>query len=300
MGVSDEFMTMVRRFFACAVIVAAAFLVLPYSCVPRWVPTSRVEAQNSGVVGIQTTSIQVFQAQATSASSGGYWQCGSPTGACPVFQDFGFGSNVLSFCNTAFEGTIDLEWKPTGATSWIPLVQASYPGVPDSLCHQLQIGGYWPNMRSTMTRTAGSLSAWYTASSAPIPTVSSGLGTNGPSSPINCDQNVFQSVATGTTANIGGAGPIQVNDVVAVCGFTISFNGATSAGSVSLAWSSSSACTPGPFNSWFIYTTASTPQTIVVSNPQRGVNISNEYPCLVNSSGATVEVSLSFASVHGL
>jgi hypothetical protein len=273
-------------------IIGACFV----GCLPR-----PLHAQNSGVVGVATKELQIFSAQASTASSGGTWQCNGSTVpiACPVFPDLGAAANFLSYCDTGFEGTIDLEWSPTGTAPFLVLAQASYSGVTDSLCHTLQVGGYFPNMRSTVTVTTGSLSAWYTASAAPIPLVSSGLGTNGPSSPINCDENAIQGVLTGATTSIGSVGPVNTGDTIVICSWSISFNGATSAGSVSLNWAGSAACSP-TFPSWQIYTTASTPQTIVIPVSQRGPNLAHEYPCLVNSSGATVEVSISFASVHGL
>lgn len=287
------FTKFVRRFIVTFLLVLLAALV---GCVPR-----PLKAQNTGTVGIATRELPVFTAQASSASSGGTWQCNGSTTpiSCPVLPDLGAAANFLTYCNTGFEGTIDLEWSPTGSAPFIVLTQASYPGVADNQCHTLQVGGYFPNLRSTVTRTAGTISAWYTASASPIPLVSAGLGTNGPSSPINCDQNAIQAGLTAATTSIGSVSPIQTGDTVVICAFSISFNGATSTGTVSLQWSSSTACST-TFPTWQIYTTSSTPQTIPVPVPQRGPNTGHEYACLVNNSGATVEIAVSWASVHGL
>jgi hypothetical protein len=256
---------------------------------------SRVHAQNAGTVGIYTKQISVFTAQTVKVSS-------------PIFPDFGFAANFLTYCTTGFTGTIDLEWNPTGAIPYtaVVLVQATYPtATPDTACHTMQVGGYFPNMRSTVIPTvdgsSGSVSAWYTASAGPIPLFSAGIGSNGPSSPILCDRNTTSSQTSGGTSTIGFIAPIASGDAVVICGFTVSFNGATSAGTVSIEWASSTtACTSlAGSPTWQIQTTSSTPQLLTTSLLQR-TNSANAYPCLQNSSGATALIAVSYASVHGL
>lgn len=253
---------------------------------------STARAQNAGNVGIYTREIAVFNAQSTSKSSG-------------IFPDFGFGANYLTYCDTNFIGVIDLEWSPpiTGSPTlgpFISLAQASYTsGNADSACHTLQVGGYYPNLRSTLTITGGSVSAWYTASSAPISYVPSGLGTNGPTPPIVCDVDNQISIPTGTTVLI--AGPLNSGDRVILCGFTVSFNGATSTGNVEIAWSATNACGTLTSPSWAMFTTSATPQTLSSDVQQRtNFPVGDPYACVTNSSGATVFLSASYASVHGL
>ncbi len=275
---------------------------LGLACVLIFVAVTFSHGQNSGVVGIATEELQIFSAQATLLASGGTWQCmNSPVPiACPFFPDHGFGANFLSYCNTAFIGSIDLEWSPTGSTtSTIVLAQANYPsGGSDSACHTLQVGGYFPNMRSVVKPTSGSLSAWYTASAAPIPLITPGLGSNGSTAPIVCDQNIAVTITTGGTIEI--IGPTFTGDTVVLCGFSVSLNGAASAGNLQVVWAGSIACTGGSL-SWESFTTSLTPQFFAVPYAVRSLLPSiDPYACLVNNSGATVYASFSFASVHGL
>jgi hypothetical protein len=289
----ESFLSFVRRLISCFL------LVLPCALLGH--------AQNNGTVGIATKEVPVFAAQTTTLSSGGTWQCNnSPTPiACAVLPDFGAGCNFLSYQTTGFSGTITLEWSPPLANSsifapFIVLTQASYSAsTPDTAVHVLQLGGYFPNLRSTVTPSAGSLSAQYTASAAPCPLVSSGLGSNGPEAPIVCDRNALVSITTGSTAEI--AGPLVTGDTVVICAWTLSFNGATSAGNVTIEWGTSAACSSVTGPSWYIYTTSATPQVLAVAVPQRSpFNATYPYACLLNASGASGVFSFSYASVHGL
>lgn len=262
-------------------------------------PHSHVYAQGAGVVGIQTKEVSVFAAQAASGSSGGFWQCGATGGtACAVLPDNGFASNVLSFCNTNFSGSIDLEWSPTGSAPFYPLTTANYTN--DTNCvtnapnqHVLQLGGYFPNLRSSVTRTAGSVSAWYTASAAPISFFPSAIGSNGPTAPIQCDQATGASIVTTGTTQLFA---LPNSRGVAVCGFTISFTGTPSSVVSAVQVGYNSACPL--INSWAISTTPSTPQTIVVGSGigtifQSPPNVSDL--CVGNSSGVNIEVSITYA-----
>ena len=86
-----------------------------------------------------------------------------------------------------------------------------------------------------------------------------------------------------------------------MCGATISFNGAPSAGSVQIYYTSTSACTAGGALSWEAYTTSSSPQIISVPIQIRPFLTSiGPYLCFNNNSGVSAIVSISYASVHGL
>jgi len=244
-------------------------------------------AQNAGNVGIYTREVPVFTSQAASTSSA-------------IFPDFGFGCSVLSYQTTGFEGTIDLDWTPPGTTTPIVLQQANYLVSADTGNHALTLGGYYPNLRSTVTRTAGSITAQYTAQANGCSPVAAGLGTNGSASPITCDQNAFV-VVTGSSTGTLLASPTATGDTLIICAMTWSFNAATGAGQLGLAWTSTSACTGGSSGGWNAYTTASTPQFLVIPMSQRSVSSAlAPYPCANNSSGANALVSISYASVHGL
>lgn len=246
-------------------------------------------AQNGGNVGIYTREVSVFNAQATSASSA-------------TFPDFGFGANYLTYCNTGFVGTINLEWSPpiTGSATlgpYVTLAQASYPTLfPDSACHTLQVGGYYPNLRSTVTRSAGSLSAWYTAQATGIPNVTAGIGSNGPSSPITCDRSIPLLVPSGAALEL--VDPILTNDTVIFCVVTWGFSAATTAGNIQLGSSAIGSHCASAYILFNSSTTASTPQTLVFPGQLRAPL--NQAICAINLSGADAYLNISYASVHGL
>jgi len=268
--VSELFLTFVRRLIF-------AFLLI------GMVASLQAHGQISGTVGIYTRQTSVFTAQATTASSA-------------FFPDFGFACNALSYQTTAFTGTITLEWVPPGSSTAIVLKRASYFTSADTGNHVLQLGEYFPNLRSTVTPSGGSLNAQYTAISTGCPIASSGLGSNGDASPIVCDHNNVVAVSPGTVGEISG--PINIGDTFVICGFMISFASAPSTGTVALGASSSSACSTYSIP-WEMYTSAGTPVVVPILIQQTLIP-SADYACFANNSGVSVFVSYSYASVHGL
>jgi hypothetical protein len=272
MQTSELFLAFLRRLIF-------AFLVLALG-------TGLCHAQNGGNVGIYTREVTVFTNQSATKSS-------------TIFPDFGFGCNFLSFKNSSFVGMIDVEWSPTGAAPFYSIVQYSATSLtPDSGYHTLQIGGFWPNMRSTVTPTSGNLSAWYTAQAGPCPLFGSGIGSNGPTSPIVCDLSAAYAPASGATNSLL-LQPQNAGDVIVVCDFSISFQGATSTGGIVLSFATSAACSTLAPESWAMYTTSSTPQTFNFSVLQHG-SATYPYLCVTNTSGSAFAIGLSYASVHGL
>jgi hypothetical protein len=294
MQISETFATVLRR-----AAIAFALVLLCFLAGELLSPHRTGLTQGAGTVGIQTTNIPVFSAQTTTASSGGVWQCGSAVnaaGVCPVFRDFGFAANFLTFCDTSFVGSIDLEWSPSNnLATFLPLTTATYSGVGDSGCHTLQVGGYFPNLRSTATITSGSVSAWYTASASPIPLYSAGIGSSGQTSPVVCDATGVLAISNGVTGFALSA--LRTGDTVVVCGFSVSFLAATSTGTLALAWASSNACAT-PTSTWILGTTSGTPQALIVPLSERSPVATWQYLCVTNNSGASAELSFSWASVH--
>jgi hypothetical protein len=140
------------------------------------------------------------------------------------------------------------------------------------------------------------LSAYYTASAGPIPLVATGLGTNGPTPPIQCDHYNSPTIANGATTAL--ASPISTGDAIVICGVTISFQGAPSAGTIFIAWNGLLNCTGTQYAAGYnAYTSASTPQTYSVPFQERGYT-PGIYPCFNNGSGVSVFVSVSYASVR--
>lgn len=276
MHVSEEFAKVLK-----ATLLAFGLLVLGFTLSDLVQPHEQAAAQNAGTVGIQAQLSPVFSAQATTASSG-------------IFNDIGQGISLLYVCNSGFTGTIDLEWSPAPfATSPIyhVITQAGYTS--DSACHSIVFGAYFPNIRSTVTRSAGSLSAWYSAGSGPGGFGNSAIGTNGPTAPINCDQNFATSVANSAVGILGV--PFNLGDTIVICSMVVSFSAAPS-GAIAVEWGVS--CTSGLVgNVWQSYVSSSSANPLVVPMIQR-YPVPNYYACFSNTSGATAEVSISYASVH--
>lgn len=276
--------------FAILMFILAMCFIVPASFPPA------VHAQNAGVVGIQSQMSPVFSSLAAASCSA-------------ILKDIGQGENLLYYNTTAFVGTIDIEWSPTGTAPFYPVVQTTYKSPGDTFTgRQLTFGGYFPNIRSCVSGyTSGSVSAWYTSISGPIFSTPPALSSLGQTSAIQCDLSTENNaIATGTTGFIGTftAGPINpATDVLYICGGTISFDGATVAGNVQIGFSNSSACA-GPALIYYLYTTANTPQIVpfgAISSKFTGNYFGgNNYPCLTNNSGATVSVNINYASIRGL
>ena len=281
MHVSEAF----PKFIASVLLVVLAVAVI--IGVSSWLPPNHVQAQSAGTVGIYTKQITVFTAQTTSTSSA-------------IFPDFGFGANFLSFTTTNFTGTIDLEWSPTPSGPFFTLAKASF--VTDTtgtgVAHVLQLGGYWPNLRSTVSMSAGgSISAWYTANAGPISFFPAALGSNGPSTPIACDQTAPPSTVTnGSYLSLVGTN----GRGVAVCRFTISFLGATTSATSGVQVGYGTPCNSAATFPWVLATTSGTPQIVSIGDSLGALFQVAANPtqiCIGNNSGASLEISLSYASL---
>jgi hypothetical protein len=276
MNSSELFLSFVRR------VIGAFLLVL--------VVAMAGHAQGDQTVRMSSKEVAVFTNQTTNASSA-------------VFPDNAYGCSFLPYQTSAFVGTIDVEWAPpvpVGTTpTYIQLAEASYSSADTSSTHVLQVGGYFPNMRSTVTVSAGSLNAEYTASSSPCPLYGAGLASNGPAPPITCDKNLTFTAANGSTQTL--ILPLQTGDTVILCGATVSFAAATTTGNVQIFYSALTGCGSVGTVSWYGSTTSATPQIFNIPFQIRSA-LPSAYPysCWVNNSGSTATISISYASVHGL
>jgi hypothetical protein len=292
MQVSEQFSKVLRGALLALLAVLVCFGLGDVAREPQ-----TVYAQNAGTVGIQAQLTPVFSAQSTTASSGGVWQCGrlaNPSGVCAYLPDIGQGVNILYYCDTNFVGTIDLDWSPGNNSTFTTLTSASY-SVGDNGCHTLTLNGYWPQLRSTATVSGGTVTAYYSANSGPVGFSAPAIGSHGATSPVVCDNSGTSVVATGT----GGVLPnIQTpTNTVVLCGFTISFGAAPTAGLVELGWSTSSACGT-PTYTWAQQTTANSPQIFSVPYSLRAPSQVTPWPCFNNTSGALVYFSYTFAQVQ--
>ena len=271
-------------------VVAVAAVLFIAIAVFEMSPYSHVEAQNAGVVGIQAQEVAVFAGQF------------STTTHSKTLNDQGQALNILFFCGTnfGFTGSIDLEWTPSPATpasTYYVLASASYTNL-FSNCHAMQVGGYWPNLRATITPNGtGVLNVWYTSSAGPVAYTAPAINSNGATSPVSCDHSTSALYPTGTTTLV--VAPINTSsDTVVICGDSFSWATAPTGGSISLAWGTTPLCGNLDSANWILATPATIP--LYIPNPQglRTTNFSKQYLCLINSSGQSVQANFSYASVQ--
>jgi hypothetical protein len=282
MQVSETFLKVVGVSIAVVMIIAALLLVNVMI-----EPTSHVSAQNAGTVGIQANFAPLWTNQgAGTITSGGNGK--------PYFQDFGQAANYVLYCNTGFQGTISVETVTPTVT--ITLAQATYAAPGDSACHNLPLGGYYPSSRVRLVSTAGTQTAFYSSSAAPISYYPPALGSNGSSSPVECDQASTLLVTNGANQSLGGiAGRTFV-----ICSMVVSFGGATAVGAVQFGWAPNGGCTLGE-TQLILETTASTPQVLPLAQKFRAhAPVTNPTACWINTSGTLASVSFSYAFIQTL
>lgn len=253
-------------------------------------------AQFIGYVSGQTTQQKVFTAKASNGQS-------------VTLTNLGNASHFLSYCNTGFIGTISLLASPDGTFSQpITLATASYglgnsPAAPDSACHVIQAGGYFPTVRAAITNYAlGSMNAWYSATGLPIGFQPPGLASTGPASAVACDRTFASFVASGQNGVALITNGIPAGSYY-VCQMTLSFDAATTAGIIQLGDSVNTDCSGGAFppanRVWELAVTATTPQTLTFGGGSgsflRSITAGH---CLVITTGtvtANVYIDLSYA-----
>lgn len=247
-------------------------------------------AQFIGYVSGQTVQQKVFTNQQANGSS-------------VTLTNLGNASHFLSYCNTNFAGTISLVASPDGTfTQPITLATASYgqQTVNDNSCHVLQAGGYFPTVRAVITNyVSGSVNAWYSASGMVIAFQPPSLNTNGPASPVACDQTGLGSVVSGTTGNFVTFQNQNPSGKIYVCQMTLSFDAATTAGAIDIGQATDGTCTALGTDLWTMNVLATTPQSFTVGGPL-GSFMRTLIPgrCLVLRVGAItagVHFSVSFA-----
>ena len=115
-------------------------------------------AETGGTVGIQTVNIQVFNAVTTAQTSN-------------PLPNIGQAQHLLTYCPTSVTSMqIWLEASFNNST-WFQITPVGTIG-PGLGCYTLEGGGYYPEVRVNLNTLVGggaTLSAWYSASDAPIP-----------------------------------------------------------------------------------------------------------------------------------
>lgn len=237
--------------------------------------------QNAGNTGTATI------AQVVNYSAGGISQ---------IFRNVGQSSHYLTYCLTGYQGSVDLEASFDGTTNWVPLASATYTD-PTTGCNVLQAGGYYQNIRSVRGACVVpcAISASYSASSGPVSFAPTGLSGLGQTAPAVCNRTKILSVANAAVGHLTATNAFFSAVRIYVCAVSISFDGATVAGSVLWQGSPDGCTTLIPL--WQIDTTATTPQIIQQSgNPlfPTEAEPTSVSVCVANNSGATAEISFSY------
>jgi hypothetical protein len=251
--------------------------------------------QNAGDTGTATISQPVTY---TGTGTGPYISsvC-PPLKSCqPIFTNVGQSAHYLQYCagSSGFTGTVDLEESFDGATNWTPIAYASYIAAPlaANTCNHLQAGGYYQNIRSVANNvTAGSLTAFYNASSGPIAYTPVGIGAMGSTSPTVCNQSADVSVAPATTALVVAEVP---NSTIRICAYQSFSN----TGNVYFQSSTGASTCTGLTTVWTLVGTAGG-QNIALGGGvgQLVSTLPNNSLCVDNTTGGTLVLNITYASV---
>ncbi|MGH9501679.1 MAG: hypothetical protein ACRD20_02380 [Terriglobales bacterium] len=240
--------------------------------------------QNAGNTGTFTAAQPVFINQTATTCSA-------------IVKNIGQSSHFLQYYASGeaggFAGSIDLE-ESFDSLHWTQMALANLSiGTGDSGI--LQAGGYYQNVRSCITVTSGTLSAWYSSSSGPVAFTSPATNSVGTTSPTACDLSVVATIASGATVQLIAEG----SRTLAVCEVLVSFDAATAAGNVQLGFRDpppAADCT-GFSPLWQLDTLATTPQVLPYGAPL-GAFTRAPAPargmCGKNTSGANLTIAISY------
>jgi hypothetical protein len=112
---------------------------------------------------------------------------------------------------------------------------------------------------NVLSISGGSVSVWYSATGQIVNAFPPAQNSQGASTIPSCDKAFTTLLGQNTTFQlITGTSTQSIH----ICGFTVSFSGATSNGGLTLESGTGSLCATGTVDQWVMDTTSSTPQTI--------------------------------------
>jgi len=146
--------------------------------------------------------------------------------------NIGQGAHYLTYCYSGPTTNLKiwLEESFDGSTNWVPFSSVgTLTGTFNGNCNELQGGGYFNHIRVNLNQLAGtgaSVSAWYSASAAPIPLFQIAQGTQGAFVPTGCDTPTFALIASASSGTLKGG---ALNSAVHICNVVITFAGTPTA-----------------------------------------------------------------------
>jgi hypothetical protein len=216
------------------------------------------QAQFLGYVGLQTNFTRVVNV-------------GQSPGRTRVNANIGASTHTFTYCvlggGTATQ-VVDLqlfvEESPDGSDATFTQISPTY-SFPQSSngnsCGIIQLGGYYSVLAVNIalidcfgsppvpcTTPGVGVSVWYTGTAGPIDVFPPNVNSTGGASGVQCDRSfTLTSVPPGTSTELLVGNPHQA---IYVCGGTISFSGATTAGFITLlSADGGAACNPVPITS---------------------------------------------------
>lgn len=183
-------------------------------------------AQFNGYVGLQTVMVPVVQNS-------------SATGRFRVNSNIGASYHTFTYCLSTPATALQLivEQSPDGQdahfTQVSPISEFPWQAINSNNCGIIRVGGYYSVMAiNVLLLTGGTLSVWYSATAGPTDIFPPAVNSSGGTSPIACDQSIaINQLAAGGTYQLVPGNP---NQGIYVCGGTLSFDAATTAGSEEL------------------------------------------------------------------
>lgn len=192
------------------------------------------QAQFNGYVGLQTVMTPVL----TNSSA---------TGRTLVNANIGASYHTFTYCLSTPSTAIQLiveqsaNGQPGTFAQVSPISEFPWQAINGNNCGVIRVGGYYSVLAlNVLLLSGGTITAWYTGTAGPTDIFPPAVNSSGGTSPIECDQSAtFQGLAPSAIYELVPGNP---NQGIYVCGGLVSFNSATTSGSLSLAVGTTTNC----------------------------------------------------------
>jgi len=217
----------------------------------------------------------------------------------PAANDLiGAGSSYWTFCTSATSLSVIAEESPDNIAGHNVPISVTY-GVPAQVngnaCAVIPAGGLFGYPAFNVLAIAGgTITVWYSGSTGVVSTIPPAANSTGATTPTQCDTTIATNAPPSATTELLVGTAVQS---VYVCAGQYSFNGAPSAGLISLVYGTGPTCAGSQVLLWVNYTTASTPQTLPLFNGSTVFRVPPSFNvCLVVSTvTVNTQVNLSYA-----